>query len=112
MNDTIRISIEIPNTGLEEDILRKGEWEDDSLFGRSLRNALMHFTKESLDQNQNKVIHNNCECKFCLEHEKGDTLYEKESWDGGIEFNYIRDIQYCPICGRKLPEMEESIDVY
>ena len=47
MNDKMRITIEIPNTGLEENILRKGEWEDDSLFGRSLRNALMHFTKES-----------------------------------------------------------------
>ena len=47
MNDKMKITIEISNTGLEEGILRKGEWEDDSLFGRSLRNALMHFTKES-----------------------------------------------------------------
>lgn len=47
MNDKMRITIEIPNTGLEENILRKGEWEDDSLFGRSLRNALIHFSKES-----------------------------------------------------------------
>lgn len=47
MNDKMRITIEILNTGLEEDILRKGEWKDDSLFGKSLRNALMHFTKES-----------------------------------------------------------------
>lgn len=50
MSDKMRITIEIPNTGLEEDILRKGEWESDSIFGRSLRNALMHFTKESLEQ--------------------------------------------------------------
>lgn len=46
MNDKMKITIEIPNTGLEEDILRKGEWEDNSLFGISLRNALMHFTKD------------------------------------------------------------------
>lgn len=46
----MKITIELPDTGLEEDILRKGEWEDDSLFGRSIRNALMHFTKESLEQ--------------------------------------------------------------
>lgn len=45
MTDKLKIVIEITNTGLEEDILRKGEWEDDSLFGRSLRNALMQFTK-------------------------------------------------------------------
>ena len=46
MNDKMRIVIEIPNTGLEETILRSGKWEGDSLFGRSLRNALMNFTKE------------------------------------------------------------------
>ena len=46
----MRIVIEIPDTGLEEDILRKGEWEDDSLFGRNLRNALMHFTKEEKNE--------------------------------------------------------------
>ena len=41
-------------------------------------------------------------CSFCEYHEKGDTLYESSSWDGGIGFDYIRDINYCPICGRKL----------
>jgi len=46
MNDKMKIVIEIPNTGLEETILRGGKWEDDSLFGRTLRNALMNFTKE------------------------------------------------------------------
>lgn len=46
MNDKMKIVIEIPNTGLEETILRRGKWEDDSLFGRTLRNALMNFTKE------------------------------------------------------------------
>lgn len=25
-----------------------------------------------------------------------------DDWDGGIGFDYIRDIQYCPVCGRKL----------
>ena len=41
-------------------------------------------------------------CKFCLNHEQGDTLYESSDWDGGICFDYIRDIKYCPLCGRKL----------
>lgn len=41
-------------------------------------------------------------CEFCEYHEEGDTLYEMSDWDGGIEFNYIRNIQYCPICGKKL----------
>lgn len=54
MNDKIKIMIEIPNTGLEEDILRKGEWDDDSLFGKSLRNALMHFTKVDINPQESE----------------------------------------------------------
>lgn len=41
-------------------------------------------------------------CEFCENHEDGDTLYETSDWDGGIGFDYIRDIHYCPICGKKL----------
>lgn len=41
-------------------------------------------------------------CEFCQNHERGDTLYEPSDWDGGIGFDYIRDIKYCPICGKKL----------
>ena len=44
------------------------------------------------------------ECWFCSTHEAGDTLYEDSSWDGGIGFDYIRDIKYCPICGRRLAD--------
>lgn len=42
------------------------------------------------------------ECKFCRSHEQGDTLYESSDWDGGIGFDYIRDIKFCPLCGREL----------
>ena len=41
-------------------------------------------------------------CDFCTNHEDGDVLYEMSDWDGGIGFDYIRDIHYCPICGRRL----------
>ena len=41
-------------------------------------------------------------CRLCEELEPGDTLYQSSSWDGGIGFDYIRDIQYCPLCGSKL----------
>lgn len=44
--------------------------------------------------------------EFYKNHEDGDTLYDMSDWDGGIEFNYIRDIHYCPICGKKLKERE------
>ena len=46
-------------------------------------------------------------CEFCQNHEQGDTLYEPSDWDGGIGFDYIRDIKYCPLCGRKLDSEDE-----
>ena len=47
-------------------------------------------------------------CEFCQNHEQGDTLYEPSDWDGGIGFDYIRDIKYCPLCGKKLNSEDES----
>ena len=41
-------------------------------------------------------------CEFCQNHEQGDTLYEASDWDGGIGFDYIRNIKYCPLCGSLL----------
>ena len=41
-------------------------------------------------------------CSACGSLENGDTLYSSCDWDGGIGFDYIRDIKYCPVCGRKL----------
>lgn len=47
-------------------------------------------------------------CEFCEDHEDGDTLYDMSDWYGGIEFNYIRNIHYCPICGRRLKQNFEG----
>lgn len=47
-------------------------------------------------------------CSFCREHECGDTLYESAYWDGGVGFDYIKDIQFCPICGRELYGYEDE----
>ena len=41
-------------------------------------------------------------CTFCMNHEKGDTLFESSDWDGGIGYDYIRNIQFCPLCGKEL----------
>ena len=38
--------------------------------------------------------------------ERGDTLYVERSWDGGIEFNYIQPIKFCPVCGKELPNYD------
>ena len=44
------------------------------------------------------------QCEFCKNNglEDGDTLYISADWDGGIGFDFIRDIHYCPKCGRRL----------
>ena len=46
-------------------------------------------------------------CNVCENLEDGDTLYQLSDRDGGIGvigFDYIRDIHYCPKCGRKLKD--------
>ena len=50
------------------------------------------------------------ECFFCKNHEPGDTLYEDSEWDGGIGFDYIRNIKYCPLCGRRLKAWKAGDD--
>ncbi len=52
-------------------------------------------------------IENRQGCDFCNDNalEEGDTLYYNSSiWNGGISFDYVRDIKYCPICGKRLPK--------
>lgn len=49
----------------------------------------------------------NKNCEFCLSHCQNDTLYEESSWDGGVGFDYIRPIKYCPLCGEKLRTEDE-----
>ena len=46
-------------------------------------------------------------CRLCEELEPGDRLYQSSYWDGGIGFDYIDDIQYCPLCGAKLISWED-----
>ena len=45
-------------------------------------------------------------CEVCDTYgiEDGDTLYISSDWDGGIGFDYIRDVHYCPRCGRRLKD--------
>lgn len=57
------------------------------------------------DMQKGEYMNEECMCKR-EELEQGDTLYKESSWDGGIEFNYIRPIKYCPICGKELPKYD------
>lgn len=47
-----------------------------------------------------------CICEYLLE--KGDILYRPVDWDGGIAFDSIKDIKYCPCCGKELPNENDD----
>lgn len=53
----------------------------------------------------------NC-CEFCKHHdlEYGDTLYLRTSWDGGIGYEYVEPVRYCPICGRDLKQEVNDVN--
>lgn len=50
------------------------------------------------------------QCDFYRNHVQGDDLFEWSSWDGGIGFDYIRNIEYCPLCGKKLQAEDEWVN--
>lgn len=41
-------------------------------------------------------------CEVCENLEDGDVLYRSVDYDGGVCYEYIYDVHYCPRCGRKL----------
>ena len=45
-------------------------------------------------------------CPLCKydELEYGDTLYKFSSWDGGVGYEYVWPVRFCPLCGRELPK--------
>ena len=47
------------------------------------------------------------DCYFCRNHSQGDTIYERSDWDGGVGFDRIPNIKYCPMCGRELFKEED-----
>ena len=48
-----------------------------------------------------------CACEY-HDLKQGDYLYKYSSWDGGINFEYIENIKYCPVCGKELPSEEDE----
>lgn len=48
-------------------------------------------------------------CKWCNELEQGDRLYRYGEDDVGITFERIGNVQFCPICGKKLLSFQEKI---
>ena len=47
-----------------------------------------------------------CVCDYLLE--KGKTLYVQTDWQGGIAFDEIKDIRFCPCCGKELETWQEE----
>lgn len=78
---------------LEE--IKAGDEECRKVIEEAERTA-EEYIRKSMDDKK-------CPCCEWYDLEAGDTLYISSDWDGGIGFDYIRDIKYCPVCGRKLP---------
>lgn len=49
-------------------------------------------------------------CQICDNLEKDDSLYICRYDDVGYCFDEIRNIQYCPKCGRRLSTYEEKAE--
>ena len=64
--------------------------------GKCLAVVCTHTTK--------KVAVQETKCYWCEELEAGDILYQHGSDDRGILFEEIRNVRYCPVCGKKLQE--------
>ena len=45
-------------------------------------------------------------CELCKRYgiERGDSLYQVSYPDTGISFDEIRNIQFCPLCGKMLKD--------
>ena len=63
------------------------------------RQAVIYWLEKHLTQSEQLEP-----CELCSNLEEGDTLYQSSDLDGGIGFDYIRDIYYCPVCGRRLKD--------
>ena len=47
-------------------------------------------------------------CEGCEELERGDNLYKYVEDDVGIVFSKISNVQFCPVCGKKLLDYKEK----
>ena len=75
-----------------------------SIFGIYATELWAKSEEEFLEWLNSETKEQKKPCTICENLEKGDTLYVSSDWDGGIGFDYIRDIRFCPVCGRKLKE--------
>ena len=84
----------------------KSLWNGDELDQQKMRQYQDQI--KSLEEEKKMETQEKYGCEVCRYHEleQGDTLYRYTSWDGGVGFDYIRNIRYCPVCGKELPKEE------
>lgn len=106
INCNCNVILTIPDNPTNGDILRaifpsaSVEVRDISVYIKVGDCAPIGFNRKLWDAPYKEHIDEKCD--FCECHTKGDDLYELSGWDGGIGFDYIRNIKYCPLCGREL----------
>ena len=71
--------------------------EDTNQEIKSILQTTYEYWRDEAD-----YISKTCDCEY-NDLEDGDTLYVYNSWDGGIMFDAIHDIHFCPYCGKRLP---------
>ena len=85
---------------IESDELDVGDWVRHRVFVENMsdidRQVILNLPPAQPEQKE--------PCSACEGLEDGDTLYADSHWDGGVGVDYICDIKYCPVCGRKLKE--------
>ena len=92
--------IELGKDGMDNDLIYMQAAIDATIdaaddWDGSCNKKRERFIREALEKQKEP-------CSICKSLENGDTLYSMSGWDGGIGFDYIRNIEYCPVCGRKL----------
>ena len=99
MNDLISRQAAIDRINKQREHLKPDIYPQDKIGDAAYRICAEFIERLPSAQPEDKEA-----CTVCEGLESGDTLYSYSDWDGGIGFDYIRDIKYCPMCGRRLTD--------
>ena len=92
----------INDTSFEQPEYKMDEWCTDCKEYDQKRHCCPRFNRVIRETVEEYKAAQSEPCDVCKNLEEGDTLYVYSDWDGGIGFDYIRDIKFCPKCGRRL----------
>lgn len=92
----------INDTSFEQPELHYDEWCTDCKEYDQKRHCCPRFNRVIRETVEEYKAAQSEPCDVCESLEEDDTLYSRSEWDGGIGYDYIRDIKFCPKCGRRL----------